>query len=251
MFAGTCLDNNIRNPLPGMSHAVSKSRVACGAESAATGPWSGLPGGGGGGLSTSNMLSTSPTLMSSISRSSSGSSCSPGWPLSSLHPWLGLLSLCRGATTSGGLCTATRTAWFPELDWYPNKDWHIIDTQLWSMALHGVHTLPNQGNPKQYTFKPKNPRRPQAGMDNQFKNCFDHNRGGCHCPSCSFPHMCGRCRSPSHTTSNWPQGQGQYQSSQATIQQNHNPFSRTTLRATNTNQSQPAQRATPAPSRRW
>ena len=80
------------------------------------------------------------------------------------------------------------SSWFPfdqvyrydkefraDLDWYPNKDWHIIDTQLWSMALHGVHTLPNQGNPKQYTFKPKNPRRPLAGMDNQFKNCFDHN----------------------------------------------------------------------------
>ena len=38
MFAGTCLDNNIQNPLPGMSRAVSKSRAACGAESAATGP---------------------------------------------------------------------------------------------------------------------------------------------------------------------------------------------------------------------
>ena len=34
------------------------------------------------------------------------------------------------------------------LDWYPNKDWNIIDTQLWSMALHGVNTLPNQGNPR-------------------------------------------------------------------------------------------------------
>ena len=115
MFAGKCLDNNIWNPLFGMSCAVSKLRVACGAESAATGPWSGLPGSGGGGLSTSNMLSTSPTLMLSTSRSSCGSGYSPGWPRPSLHPWLDLLSPSQGATIWGGSCTATGTAWFLEL----------------------------------------------------------------------------------------------------------------------------------------
>ena len=154
------------------------------------------------------------------------------------------------------------SSWFPfdqvyrydkefraELDWHPNKDWHIINTQLWSMALHGVHTLPNQGNPKQYSFKPKNPRRPRVGMDNQFRNCFDHNQGGCNCPSCSFPHVCGRCGSPSHTTPNCPQGQSQHQPSQAAIQQSHNVSTRTALRATNTNQNQQAQRAPTAPSR--
>ena len=154
------------------------------------------------------------------------------------------------------------SSWFPfdqvyrydkefraDLDWYPNKDWHIIDTKLWSMVLHGVHTLPNQGNLKQYTFKPKGPRRPPSGVKNQFRNYFDHNRGGCSHPSCSFPHVCGRCGSPSHTTPNCIQGQGQCQSSQATIQQNNNSSSRTTLWATNTNQNQMVQRATTAPSR--
>ena len=121
-----------------------------------------------------------------------------------------------------------------DLDWYPNKDWNIIDTQLWSMALHGVNTLPNQGNPWQYTFKPKGVHRAPTGVDNQFRNCFDHNRGGCSHPLCSFPHVCGRCGSPSHTTPNCTQGQGQHQSSQATIQQNNNSSSRATLQATNT-----------------
>ena len=59
-----------------------------------------------------------------------------------------------------------------DLDWYPNKEWSIIDTQLWSMALHGVNTLPNQGNPRQYTFKPKGAGRSPMGIENQFKNCL-------------------------------------------------------------------------------
>ena len=57
-----------------------------------------------------------------------------------------------------------------DLDWYPNKEWHIIDTQLWSITLHGVNTLPNQGNPRQYHFKPKGVCRALTGMD-----CSDYN----------------------------------------------------------------------------
>ena len=75
------------------------------------------------------------------------------------------------------------------------------------MVLHGINTLPNQGNPQQYTFKAKGTHsRVPTGVENQFKNCFDHNRGGCSCPSCSFPHVCRRCGLPSHTTPNCPQG---------------------------------------------
>ena len=47
------------------------------------------------------------------------------------------------------------------------------------------------------TFKPRwqqNKQQPR-GQDNQFKNCFDHNQGGCNQPSCSLPHVCGRCGS--------------------------------------------------------
>ena len=82
------------------------SRFSC------TGPWSGLPEGGGSGLSTSNILSTSPTLMSSTSRLSYGTCCWPDWLLPSLHPWLGLFSLSWGAIRSNGSCTTTGTAWF-------------------------------------------------------------------------------------------------------------------------------------------
>ena len=43
-----------------------------------------------------------------------------------------------------------------ELEWYPEKTWNVIDQQLWSTTLHGIHTLPHQGNPQQYSFKQRN-----------------------------------------------------------------------------------------------
>ena len=102
-----------------------------------------------------------------------------------------------------------------QLEWYPEKPWNVIDQQLLSTTLHGIHTLPHQGNPQQYTFKQKNrqtqSRTPPRGLDNQFHNCFDHNRRGCNCPSCSFPHVCGRCESLAHTTYNCPQKKTQPQ----------------------------------------
>ena len=51
-----------------------------------------------------------------------------------------------------------------DLQWNPDKPWNVIDTQLWSMCLHGIHTLPNQGNPKQYNFKKVN-----GSTQNQYK----------------------------------------------------------------------------------
>ena len=96
-----------------------------------------------------------------------------------------------------------------ELEWYPAKPWNFIDQQLWSTTLHGIHTLPHQGNPQQYVFKQKagagGTKSQPRGVDNQFRNCFDYNRGGCNRPSCSFPHVCGRCGSSAHTTFNCPQ----------------------------------------------
>ena len=88
-----------------------------------------------------------------------------------------------------------------DLQWNPNKQWNVIDTQLWSMCLHGIHTLPHQGNPRQYTFKKPNRSdtraRPTQGT---IKHCFDHNRGGCFRPSCVFPHICGNCGASNHIT---------------------------------------------------
>ena len=84
-----------------------------------------------------------------------------------------------------------------ELEWAPDTPWNIIDQQLWVTTLHGIHTLPHQGNLQQYTFKPRQQQQQQQGKgfvrssDNQFRNCFDFNRGGCTHPSCTFPHVCG------------------------------------------------------------
>ena len=86
-----------------------------------------------------------------------------------------------------------------EFEWYPTKPWNVIDQQLWSTTLHGIHTLPCQGNMQQYVFKQKaagttsSSKSQPRGLDNQFRNCFDFNRGGCSHPSCSFLHVCGWC----------------------------------------------------------
>ena len=106
-----------------------------------------------------------------------------------------------------------------ELEWALDTSWNVIDQQLWATTLHGIHTLPHQGNPQQYTFKPRQQHQQQQqqgkglvrSSDNQFRNCFDFNRGGCTRPSCTFPHVCGRCGSPAHTTAHCPQKKQQQQ----------------------------------------
>ena len=40
-----------------------------------------------------------------------------------------------------------------DLEWFPDKPWDQIDQQLWSLSLHGIHTMRHQGTPQQYTFK--------------------------------------------------------------------------------------------------
>ena len=39
-----------------------------------------------------------------------------------------------------------------DLEWFPDKPWDQIDQQLWSLTLHGIHTMPHQENPQQYQF---------------------------------------------------------------------------------------------------
>ena len=95
-----------------------------------------------------------------------------------------------------------------DLESFPDKPWDQIDQQLWSLTLHGIHTMPHQENPQQYLFRKQQHQPQSAGWrpvhnktpDNLYKNCFDHNRGGCSCPSCVFPHVCSRCGSAAHTT---------------------------------------------------
>ena len=146
-----------------------------------------------------------------------------------------------------------------ELEWYPEKPWDQIDTQLWSLTLHGIHTMPHQGNPQQYQFKKQSTQyQQQPGFknqqnrspDNQFRNCFDHNRGGCSCPSCIFPHVCGRCRSPAHTTQFCPQRKQQQQGgTQAAATQSAPAVNRGNICTPNTPQGQQTQRPTSTVSR--
>ena len=76
-----------------------------------------------------------------------------------------------------------------DLEWFPDKPWDQIDQQLWSLTLHGIHTMPHQGNLQQYQFQKQ--QLQQQGWkesqtkapDNQYRNYFDHNRGGCSHPS--------------------------------------------------------------------
>ena len=136
-----------------------------------------------------------------------------------------------------------------EMEWAPDTPWNIIDSQLWATTLHGIHTLPHQGNPQQYTFRAKQQHQQgkgaNRGYDNQFRNCFDFNRGGCNRPSCSFPHVCGRCGSSSHTTSNCPQKRQQQHSTGVAT----STTARGNLRPTVSTQPQSASRAVATPSR--
>ena len=135
-----------------------------------------------------------------------------------------------------------------DLEWLPDKPWDQIDQQLWSLTLHGIHTMPHQGNPQQYQFRKQQPQQQgwkasqTKAPDNQYRNCFDHNRGGCSRPSCIFPHVCGRCGSPAHTTPFCPQRKQQQQGSTAATTTQSNPTAgRGNVCPTNTTQAQPAQ----------
>ena len=135
-----------------------------------------------------------------------------------------------------------------EMEWAPDTPWNVIDSQLWATTLHGIHTLPHQGNPQQYTFKAKQQQQGKSaarGYDNQFRNCFDFNRGGCNRPSCTFPHVCGRCGSPSHTSQNCPQRRQHQQGTTVAT----TTTTRGNLHPTNSTQSQVAGRAVATPSR--
>ena len=138
-----------------------------------------------------------------------------------------------------------------ELEWAPDTPWNIIDSQLWETTLHGIHTLPHQGNPQQYAFRPKQQqslgKSYNKGSDNQFRNCFDFNRGGCTRPSCTFPHVCGRCRSPAHTTPNCPQKKQQQHNFSHAVATTTAP--RGNICPANTFQVQAAERAVATPSR--
>ena len=144
-----------------------------------------------------------------------------------------------------------------DLECFPDKPWDQIDQQLWSLTLHGIHTMPHQGNPQQYQFRKQQQQPQQAGWktaqnkvpDNQYRNCFDHNRGGCSCPSCIFLHVCGRCGSPAHTTPYCPQRKQQQQGSTASTMQPNPATSRGNVCSTNPTQAQPVQRATSQVSR--
>ena len=135
-----------------------------------------------------------------------------------------------------------------DLQWNQDKPWNVIDNQLWSMCLHGNHTLPHQGNPKQYNFKKTS--RPSTGQqrgnsETSYKHCFDYNRGGCNRPSCVFPHICGKCGSTSHTISYCRSGNNSgFQQQQQTQGRNNSSNAasgssipnRGTVRASNTSQ---------------
>ena len=104
-----------------------------------------------------------------------------------------------------------------ELEEEPQLQWNKIDQQIWAVTLHGIHTI-NQGH-QQQSGKFSNQGRQQFKKRTEwpFRHCYDHSRGGCNHPSCTFPHICGICGSHNHTTPNCPQ----YKGGQATTSTGH------------------------------
>ena len=87
-----------------------------------------------------------------------------------------------------------------ELEQVPGLQWNNIDQQLWSTCLHGVNIM-SQNQPRGMQ-QPQQQCWQQQQFEWPFRHCFAHSRGGCNCPSCKFPHICGWCGAANHVTSN-------------------------------------------------
>ena len=107
-----------------------------------------------------------------------------------------------------------------QMEQQPEMLWHQIDQQLWSTSLHGINTINQSQHQQQCTGGSQN-RQQQFRKKQEwpFRHCFDHSRGNCTRQSCSFPHICGYCGSPNHTTYNCPTCQEQQQYSSSSGQQ--------------------------------
>ena len=87
-----------------------------------------------------------------------------------------------------------------ELEQVPGLQWNKIDQQLWSTCLHGVNIMSQ--NQTRNLQQPQQQYCQQQQTEWPFCHCFTHSRGGCNCPSCKFPHICGWCGAANHVTSN-------------------------------------------------
>ena len=95
-----------------------------------------------------------------------------------------------------------------ELEEDPLLPWNKIDQQIWSVMLHGIHTISQTQQHQNNKFTGQGKQQFKKKTEWPFRHCYDHSRGGCNRPSCMFPHICGICGSPNHTTPNCPQYKG-------------------------------------------
>ena len=94
----------------------------------------------------------------------------------------------------------------------PEMPWHKIAQQLWSTSLHGINTInQTQHQPQRQGSGQVRQQQFCKKQDWPFCHCFDYSRGNCTRQSCSFPHICGYCSSPNHTTYNCPTHQDHQQ----------------------------------------
>ena len=131
-----------------------------------------------------------------------------------------------------------------ELEEDPQLQWNKINQQIWAVTLHGIHTLNQNQQQQPNRFQSQGKQQFKKRTEWPFRHCYDHSRGGCNRPSCTFPHICGICGSHNHTTPNCPQYRGgqtttsasQYSQQGSSSNHNSQHSGRRPIRAANTTQ---------------
>ena len=104
----------------------------------------------------------------------------------------------------------------------PHLPWNKVHQQIWAITLHGIHTI-NQGQQQQNNKYPGQGKQQfKKHTEWPFRHCYDYSRGGCNHPSCTFPHICGICGSPKHTTPSYHQYKGGQTAGAGHYNQQHN-----------------------------
>ena len=76
-----------------------------------------------------------------------------------------------------------------ELEEDPQLPWNKIDQQIWAVTLHGIHTISQTQQHQNNKFTGQGKQQFKKWTEWPFLHCYDHSRGGCNCPSCTFPHI--------------------------------------------------------------
>ena len=141
-----------------------------------------------------------------------------------------------------------------ELEEEPHLPWNKVHQQIWAITLHGIHTISQSQQQLNNKYSGQGRQQFKKRTEWPFRHCYEHSRGGCNRPSCTFPHICGICGSPNHITHGCSQYKGGQTAGTGHYNQQHNNGnssgqhpSRRPIRSTHTTQGGSTANATTGP----